>query len=360
MRKRKRLLYVTFESFSSDPILYSQCLPLLNCLDIFDSKYLLTTDDNSFSLEGAQSFNHIKTGGSISKIITVLKLFRFLLGMVRVSDVVHVRGYILMPVILMLRFFIPFKLIFDPRGLFLDEYYYKYNRKNMFFRVFQFLEPFFYKKSDVVIVVSNFFRDHVYKEYSVSSVVIPTFSKPPHSRLNILPSEWRDKVVLVYSGSLEKWQRFDDVIEIVRYLSRFDEFRFAFFSTHTDTIRARLANVIDPRKFFVECLPSDKLPNAFLECDYGFLLRNDLLLNRVSSPIKLKDYMAAGLISIVDCNVGDITHENSQYFLDVNSDELSEMLRRKNHSRPYIQNYFNDFFSLEVVVEKYKDVYEKL
>ncbi len=49
-----------------------------------------------------------------------------------------------------------------------------------------------------------------------------------------------------------------------------------------------------------------ELKEIYTECHYGFILREDSIVNQVACPTKLVEYLAMGVVPIVDSNnIGD-------------------------------------------------------
>ena len=53
------------------------------------------------------------------------------------------------------------------------------------------------------------------------------------------------------------------------------------------------------------------------EQDFGFLLRENLLFNRISSPIKFLEYSSNGVVPIITQFVGDYSNDVEKYKLGI-------------------------------------------
>ena len=53
------------------------------------------------------------------------------------------------------------------------------------------------------------------------------------------------------------------------------------------------------------CVSEQEIPNLLMCGDYGLLLREESVTNKVASPIKFAEYLACGLGIIITPNIGD-------------------------------------------------------
>jgi hypothetical protein len=89
---------------------------------------------------------------------------------------------------------------------------------------------------------------------------------------------------------------------------------FEFLSIEHETIRSRAEQrrFISKAKFGV--VDEAGLPERYLSSDFGFVLRDDTAVNRVSCPTKLSEYLWFGVIPIVKTpHVGDFLTEGFSY-----------------------------------------------
>lgn len=97
-------------------------------------------------------------------------------------------------------------------------------------------------------------------------------------------------------------------------------------------------------------LPQD-LPSEYLNAHYGLLLREESVINKVSSPTKLTEYLAHGLIPVLNsANVGDFVEEGMQYL------KLDDLLNGRVPSED--KRYEMALKNLEVL-KKFQALWEK-
>lgn len=115
-----------------------------------------------------------------------------------------------------------------------------------------------------------------------------------------------DDVVLIYSGSVAGWQSFTVLLNFIKpILSSGQQFKMIFFSDASNQIEELIHQF--PKQVKQVRLPSEKVAENLIIGDYGLLIREETLTNRVASPVKLAEYLACGLKVIISNHLGDYT-----------------------------------------------------
>lgn len=119
------------------------------------------------------------------------------------------------------------------------------------------------------------------------------------SRFNVEPVKTainiKERIVVGYCGGLQKWQNIERILDIVISLRRIDSkvFFFLFTNSGIDFIKEKLQEIGEDN-YCVKTLKSADVPAHLKLLDAGFLIRDELVLNIVSSPTKISEYLAAG------------------------------------------------------------------
>ena len=118
-----------------------------------------------------------------------------------------------------------------------------------------------------------------------------------------------DEIALVYSGTTAAYQHLDDLT--IPFLKRLiainKKIRLVFLSPEIDKIRAMLQKEgIDIGPVILKKLQQNEVAAALNACDIGILIRKPTLVNRVANPVKIGEYLAAGLPIIISKNVGGV------------------------------------------------------
>jgi glycosyltransferase involved in cell wall biosynthesis len=105
-----------------------------------------------------------------------------------------------------------------------------------------------------------------------------------------------DTPVAIYAGNTQKWQNIDTMIEVIARCG--DRMRVIILSSAIDEFRLRLrARGID--NVFLCHATQDELYKFYSVANYGFLLRDDNIVNNVANPTKLVEYLKYGIVPVV-------------------------------------------------------------
>lgn len=155
-----------------------------------------------------------------------------------------------------------------------------------------------------------------------------------------VPFELDNRIVLGYCGGLQRWQNVDDIIKIVIRLHELDDrvFFFLFTADDVSTIEPLLQE-LGQKNYCIKSLSHNEVPSYLKLLDAGFLVRDNLILNIVSSPTKIGEYLAAGAGLICTRYSGDYASvtRNSQSCFVLNDqcsniDELYQWLLTRKQS----------------------------
>lgn len=114
----------------------------------------------------------------------------------------------------------------------------------------------------------------------------------------------RARPVVVYVGGLQQWQKVDAMLRTVAACrGRYD---FRFYTDAPDALRASARAAGVDGDIRIGTAAPTELANIYREADFGFVLRDDIAVNRVSCPTKLSEYLALGVVPIVELEeIGD-------------------------------------------------------
>ncbi|HTA26648.1 MAG TPA: hypothetical protein VK809_02585 [Bacteroidia bacterium] len=168
------------------------------------------------------------------------------------------------------------------------------------------------EQSDFRMAVSEKLVDYWKENYSYnknSHVVIPCTidsnlkQKPPKPELRGQMGVGDTDILLVFSGSSAGWQSMNDLYKILK----------SAFNSNSN-LKLLLLSKDAPDNEFLNEFPGrvihkwvepEKVQDYLSVADYGLLYRENSVTNKVSSPVKFAEYLAAGLSVIISDNVGD-------------------------------------------------------
>jgi glycosyltransferase involved in cell wall biosynthesis len=120
----------------------------------------------------------------------------------------------------------------------------------------------------------------------------------------------KDKFVVVYSGGTYEYQRVPEMCALfARIAGRSDDAFWLILSwgDHELFRRCLQEHGVDKRRFCLKNVKQSEVHDHLVAGDVGLLLREDHVLNRVSSPTKFAEYLAAGVPVISTPYVGDVS-----------------------------------------------------
>lgn len=169
------------------------------------------------------------------------------------------------------------------------------------------------RKAGIVIVVTKAMEHYLRQKFrnalkarSISFPMFPTFAPSIATR----PLE-NGKPIVVYAGGVHRWQQVPKMIDAIA--KTIERCQHRFYTPATETVKAMLpAELAD--SVVVESKTHAELMAIYPQCHYGFILREDSIVNKVACPTKLVEYLAMGIVPIVDSEqIGDFKLLGMQY-----------------------------------------------
>ena len=195
------------------------------------------------------------------------------------------------------------KKVIDIHGAVPEEFRIQNDAKNAL--RFEAIERLAVLNSDLVVVVSQAMKSYLCQKYGgrlrAPIAILPMF-------LDIDPTvshrPYHDgKPIVIYAGGLQKWQQVDKMIDAIRRTVSICAHRF--YCPDPDLVREMLPEGVRSQ-VVVDQKTQTELTKVYSKCHYGFILREDIVVNRVACPTKLVEYLAMGIVPIVDSeNIGD-------------------------------------------------------
>jgi hypothetical protein len=114
----------------------------------------------------------------------------------------------------------------------------------------------------------------------------------------------KEDLVFMYSGSIAGWQSFELLSNFLDHiLAASPSYKVVFLSDFNDCILA-LKNKF-PGQIINKKLRPNEVPNYLISGDYGILIREETITNKVASPVKFAEYLTCGLKVVISNNLGD-------------------------------------------------------
>ena len=121
------------------------------------------------------------------------------------------------------------------------------------------------------------------------------------------------KKIFTYVGSLDLWQCFEQTATLYKQIEeRVSNTFFKVLTFNVDEAK-RILKEKGIRNYSVSCVPKDQVKQELLDATYGFILREDNMVNRVATPTKFSSYLAAGVIPIFSNCLLDFNQASNAY-----------------------------------------------
>lgn len=200
------------------------------------------------------------------------------------------------------------KVCFDARGAYFSEFSeYDVSGGVIAAEEVRKIEKLALDSSDTTIAVSDALVDYWRLNYGYTGnkhAVIPCTLRSDYL-FSKLTSE-TDTVRIVFAGGNGPWQN----------LSEMSRLLLPLFKSQTNIELVLLVKSLPDNFELAKHFPSrvkqswvreEEVADILSSCDYGWLVRTDSVTNKVASPVKFAEYLAAGLKVIISDSLGDFS-----------------------------------------------------
>jgi hypothetical protein len=238
------------------------------------------------------------------------------------------------------------------------------------------VEWFSMKYSFFNFYVSEKMRRHFIDMYKVEDshfFIMPCFNKT----LNLNSFEYEDnykKNSFVYAGSLDKWQCIEQILAIYKGVENQLQDTSLTLLTKDYNAAEILLKKHGIKNYNINFVKLDDLDKVLEKFKYGFLIREDHIINNVSTPTKMNSYLANGIIPIYTDSIDsfnsnfvnynflcldskacvDISVNNIVSFNEALDDEKIDLIQRD------ISSVFNKYYSRNYYVTEISKIFKDL
>ncbi len=166
--------------------------------------------------------------------------------------------------------------------------------------VLNFMDCFAMRKAKMIFFVSRYMQEYYEKlaktDFAHKAYLMPCFNETADEEL-LARKDYAQKV-FTYVGSLDLWQCFEETVAIYAEIEK--RIPDAFFKVLTfQTEKAEtILKQHGIRNYSVACVPKEQVKSELEKATYGFIIRRDILVNRVATPTKISSYLSAGVLPI--------------------------------------------------------------
>ena len=155
--------------------------------------------------------------------------------------------------------------------------------------------------AEKVFLVSNAMLRHYEEKYSMGlackCLVMACSNEEVHPEAFAMEGKY-SQPIFTYAGSLVAYQCIDQMLcAYAKARAVFPEARLLFFTDEVEEAERKVA-AMGLEGVVVDSKPQDQLWKYVAEAKYGFVLREDSVINRVATPTKISTYLANGVIPV--------------------------------------------------------------
>ena len=276
-------------------VVYSQLLMPLQCLN--NKQHLLLLPETLLKKHKDDMFQF-----QICRYHSRLSKYRMLFRFSAIREIYTRSVFEFMSLYLLRALFLKkWNITYDFRGLAYAEYALR-KKEDIKCMILKQIEKFVSHNADSIRTVSYQFADFLRQNWSVKKQiqVIPCCI----SEVFLVEKSFLDRPIsFVYVGSMARWQRFDDLLDLYKKLAKLLKTRLTIITSDVVMAKHKLLQADIPAD--VISLPQQLVAQELKKHDFGFLLRENRLLNQVASPIKFLEYIGNGVIPILSEGIGD-------------------------------------------------------
>lgn len=233
------------------------------------------------------------------------------------------------------------------------------------------MDLFAMKKAKAILYVSQYMKEYYEKlgncSFGNKSYLMPCFNEV-YDR-SVFDSKDYSKKVFTYVGSLDLWQCFEQTVDIYKKIE--DKLKDCFFKvlTFDEEKGKRILQEKGVKNYSVKRVPKDEVKKELLEANYGFIIREDSIVNRVATPTKFSSYLSSGVIPIFSKCLTDFTQESlkMKYALALDDEiDVTSLLRfvnqevNKEEVSAEYERLFSEYYSPEHHTKQLTSLFNKL
>lgn len=241
--------------------------------------------------------------------------------------------------------------------------------------VLKYFERLIIKNYDSISLVSKEFRKYLLNKYNIKKKIIiypSVFNSKRFYYNNRLRIKYRrflglkkDDKLIIYSGSFQKWQLPNKIFKNFKTLLKNKGF-YGLIMTYDIKTAKEFVKRYNLKKIKVLTARGEDLNGYYNAGDVGLIFRKKDLVNKVSCPTKIAEYLITKNSVILNDGIGDfsrylknkkfaIVKKEYEEFSKIDIKERNKLEKPKINDLKYIKKEFSDINN----IKKYKFLFEK-
>ena len=201
--------------------------------------------------------------------------------------------------------------------------------------------------ADAMVCVTEAMAAHLCKKLGLPGermIVCPIFMHADHGRPSVRSYNRRPRAI--YAGGTQRWQQIPSLAELVAATQA--EVDWVLLTPDVEGMHAALLEAradANAGGIGVRAASQSEVFASYQSCDFGLLLREDSVVNRVACPTKLVEYLRFGVIPVLDfVEIGDFAAHGLEYvtreaFLTGNLPSVGERARMAAANRTVLERF---------------------
>jgi len=238
------------------------------------------------------------------------------------------------------------------------------NSSKLRLNVLSFIEKVALKLSDGYIFVSSYMKDYIEQKHKSKfepSIIVPCVSDIKYNGAK------KEKDSFVYIGGMSVWQRVDKMLLLFKEIKEVKRDAKFYIATKEQQKAKELIEKYIPKEMQSSIILTsfskrDEIEQFLSTKEYGFLIRDDSVVNYVSSPIKLAEYLACGVNVIISNSVKSYAPLVEEYNAGVVVDSKNNTIdiSKLNANISNAKKLYSDIFSAHNHIKSYNMLLERL
>ena len=239
------------------------------------------------------------------------------------------------------------------------------NHSRIRYWILSFMEKQVLKKAEFSFFVSEAMRQYYIKKYNISLTnnyyIMPCFNTTLKKDSFDYPKKYENNI-FTYVGSLSKWQNFDRTVHVFERIQQEVTVSITLYILTPEIEKAtEILRKSKVQNCQINCVKPEEIDKELQKAKFGFILRDDIAVNRVATPTKISNYLANGVIPIYSSCIKDFESLSKEltYVLSENDpaffSRLSAFLRAESISKDVIYNEYRKIFDNYYSIEYHKN-----
>lgn len=238
--------------------------------------------------------------------------------------------------------------------------------------------------SDRICCVSEALKKHLAQKHHLDTSNVEVLPNSADSSIFLFNEEIRkktrerlglqNKFVFVYSGAMHAWQMFPAMLRIFKGIKSVE--KQAYFLILTPFVDEAMKHInesgLTEKEYTLLSIEHHEMSQYLAAADMGFLIRENHLLNAVSSPVKFSEYVLCGLPVMMTEGIGDYSDFMKEHNFGVilhdfnNREEITRkftVFKAKgidSNERYKFSKYAEGRFSRQSHIHKLLDIYSSV